>query len=362
MTNSPEDSPFIDFKPHDLLRESQISDNNLLSSTIAASPQIQRNQLLLSQDLDFQPNDNSNELFQQSLTQNFESYINNNGISLLQASNIISNLSTQQLLQIATHPIGNFTLQILLPFNTFAFVQLLESHIYQLSIHSHGTRVIQKLIEIAGVDTRKFIIFELQGKVKELIFSQNGNHCVGKIFDCFESNDAKFAIQECIEGFLSISRHCFGCCLMQKAIQLSNQLFVEFYQLAVQNAVVMVQDEFANFVYQCILENQNIFNHNLDVNQLIFPLIAHSRAFCMKKASSHVVEKIVVHASGQCLEQLVEFLTDNQEDLVKICSDKFGNYVIQKVLQKGMGKEKIRLVKNQLVGNQYARFILMQIE
>ena len=81
--------------------------------------------------------------------------------------------------------------------------------------HAHGTRSIQKIIEIIK---RPAHIYQLSGflkdKVRELAEDINGNHVIQKILFTWKPEFNQFIYDAMIKQCIQIACHKHGCCVM----------------------------------------------------------------------------------------------------------------------------------------------------
>jgi len=88
-------------------------------------------------------------------------------------------------------------------------------------INSHGTRVIQKIVELLTTNKLADKFIELiHPIILDLMIDINGNHVIQKIVSCMKKNE--FIYDFIIKNYLSVSRNKFGCCAMQKCIEYAN--------------------------------------------------------------------------------------------------------------------------------------------
>ncbi|KAF6139343.1 hypothetical protein GIB67_021553 [Kingdonia uniflora] len=145
------------------------------------------------------------------------------------------------------------------------------------------------------------------------------------------------AINNCVE--LAIDR--YGCVVLQRCLILAD---VEQRRLLVSevivNALNLSQDQYGNYVVQCVLELELPWAIVDMLNQLKGNYVYLS----IQKYSSNVVEKCLKFSGEDCRSQIVhELLSDLQLD--QILQDRYGNYVIQAALQHSKGAAHAALVK-----------------
>jgi hypothetical protein len=170
----------------------------------------------------------------------------------------------------------------------------------------------------------------------------------------------------CVCERVELSRNNYGCYVLQKIIEttpssklqqlLNDHIIPQLFDLCVhQYSCRVVQDIFRYFpaedkkeLTQCILKNilkicsngygnyvvQKMIHYgNKNVSgQVCSTLLPHVVDLCCNKAGSNILEKCFAKASDEDRALLIQPIIDNRKNLKKIVQDKFGNYVLQKML------------------------------
>ena len=160
----------------------------------------------------------------------------------------------------------------------------------------HGTRVIQKLIEI--LTTERLIDKFIEGInpiILELINDNNGNHIIQKFVVFIKKNG--FIYEFLINNYAQISSNKHGCCILQKCIEYSNpyyKVIIHIYSqqilinLIVSGTHLFIADQYANYVLQHII---SLNNH--EINRKITSLFINNiEVLSKQKFSSNVIEKV----------------------------------------------------------------------
>ncbi|KAH9386259.1 pumilio RNA-binding family [Nematocida major] len=215
----------------------------------------------------------------------------------------------------------------------------MEDMIIPLALHMYGCRVIQKALECK--DINEMIVQKIKGHVIDLVCDQNGNHVVQK---CVECVDTDFVIKEFEEDAVSLSKHRYGCRVIQRIFENSTRCTSAIEKI-ISNAKALVEDQYGNYVIQHILE-KGTQDHKV---KIITELSGNIAEYSIHKFASNVMEKCVICGTPDdrrhMLKQLRSAVGASGEDmLVQISMDKFGNYVIQRLLDVLTGPEKELLV------------------
>lgn len=179
-------------------------------------------------------------------------------------------------------------------------LQCLEKDTFKICRDSHGTRSIQKLIEVVKLPIHFEIIrHHLKTCMVDLCYDINGNHVIQKILKTWRPLDNQFIYDAMNEQCATIACHKHGCCIMQKCIDSAteNQMHQLTHAIA-SNTLAFVMDPFANYVVQYILKLK-IDGVNAMISQKLLSQYVH---FSKQKFSSNVIEK--------CLEYNAEATND----------------------------------------------------
>ncbi|CAD6449773.1 79d3e87a-06a9-425a-8ebf-7e366b9582fa [Sclerotinia trifoliorum] len=254
--------------------------------------------------------------------------------------------TNQHVIELMTDPFGNYLCQKLLEYcNDEERTVLIEnaSHdLVRIALNQHGTRALQKMIEFISTPGQiQTIIGALRFRVVELIQDLNGNHVIQKCLNKLSPTDAQFIFDAVGQHCVDVGTHRHGCCVLQRCIDhASGDQKAWLIRQISNNAYVLVQDPFGNYVVQYIL----------DLNEPIFtePLVAmfggRVAQLSKQKFSSNVIEKCLRCAQEPSKDMLIEeMLQPNQLD--SLLRDSFANYVIQTALDYANPNMKTRLIE-----------------
>ncbi|KAG9233476.1 armadillo-type protein [Amylocarpus encephaloides] len=253
--------------------------------------------------------------------------------------------TNQHVIELMTDPFGNYLCQKLLEYcNDDERTVLIEnaSHdLVRIALNQHGTRALQKMIEFISTPGQvQTIIGALRYRVVELIQDLNGNHVIQKCLNKLSPMDAQFIFDAVGTHCVDVGTHRHGCCVLQRCIDhASGEQKAWLIRQISNNAYVLVQDPFGNYVVQYIL----------DLNEPIFtePLVAMFQGrvgqLSKQKFSSNVIEKCLRCAQEPSKDMLIEEMLQPAE-LDRLLRDSFANYVIQTALDYANPSMKARLI------------------
>ena len=222
------------------------------------------------------------------------------------------------------------------------FLEIISPSIIEISINNHGTRVVQYLIGfLKSKELQNYFIEMIKPHTIHLLKELNGAHIIQKLLieypnSCLELN--KIIIENC--SYLATHRH--GCCVLQKFLDgnfknLENDLIKNL----VNNCLVLIADQFGNYVIQNILVLKKEKINSQIANKINDNIPYYSK----HRYSSNVVEKCFDFCSEKDKKNFVEKLS-SPEIIAELILDDHGNYVVQKVLQCAEEKVKENILKN----------------
>ncbi|EPS63432.1 hypothetical protein M569_11350, partial [Genlisea aurea] len=252
-------------------------------------------------------------------------------------------------IELMMNPFGNYLMQKLLEICNedqimviLLRVTAVPGDLVRISLNTHGTRVVQKLIET--LETRQqicIVISALEPGFLALIKDLNGNHVVQRCLQCFTMEDSRFIFLAAAKYCVDIATHQHGCCVLQRCISHSaGELRENLIAEICSNGLLLAQDAFGNYVVQFILEQKSP-SANAKLGSQFEGHFVH---LSTQKFSSHVVEKCLVTWNGEARAAVVyELLAAPCFEL--LLQDPHANYVIQRALCVSEGALLSTLVK-----------------
>ena len=243
---------------------------------------------------------------------------------------------------------GNYVIQRLLESvsieNKKVLISQLFGKIKELTLHMYGCRVIQKAIDVADTNDVRRHLIELQNDLIKCIQDQNGNHVIQKLIEKLPKGEHGPIVNSIKGKVYQLSIHQYGCRVIQRIFEYCTDeekdiVLKETYERINE----LCLDQYGNYVIQNIIEkikdNQKIYD---GIQGKIFQYSLH-------KFASNVVEKCLTLGNKSQNEKIVNEIIeqDNKSNniLLSLVKDKFGNYVVQKMIEFSDMKNKVILVK-----------------
>ena len=258
--------------------------------------------------------------------------------------NIINNFTSNELnsffeplfrniLNLINDPFANYLIQkLMLHFTQEQLMQILHvisPEFYEISCNSHGTRVLQQLIELIQTDELSNLFYMLiKPRVCELLKDLNGTYIVQKFVNLNLKDYGIHINSIIIDNSVELCRNKHGCCVIQKYLETRDPNMIPklIYKL-LDGFSDLITDQFGNYVIKTILMINNPEFSNRIGEYISTNIIYYSK----HKYSSNVVEKCFDNCKGIVLSKLISFVQEEQ-NLRELIIDEHGNYVVQKVI------------------------------
>ncbi|EEF43569.1 Pumilio domain-containing protein C6G9.14, putative [Ricinus communis] len=200
-----------------------------------------------------------------------------------------------------------------------------------ICIHMHGTRAMQKIIEIINnyPEQKASLVSALGNITVYLAKNHNGHHVIQQCLKCFEVEYTQYLLAEIAQSCIEIARDKSGCCVLQKALDSSyGELKECFITTITANASVLSVDPYGNYVVQYVLQMHIPHAEATILEQLRGQFVNLS----MDKFGSNVVEKCLKECNEINAAGIVQELADSPS-ILRVLQHPFGNYVAQSALE-----------------------------
>ena len=262
------------------------------------------------------------------------------------AANAFYKAILPHLLTLVKDPFGNYLVQKLCNYldeeGIKKIIETISPNILEIGSNSHGTRVIQHLINFLSNPNLVEEFFKiLKPHVIPLLKELNGTHIINKLItvhpEC--ANNINKII---VENSSTLATHRHGCCILQKLLDgpdknLKNDLIDNL----VENCNLLIVDQFGNYVIQSILLLNNVKASGAIALKICNDLQYYSK----HRYSSNVIEKCFDYCGKKEKNILVQKIC-SPEIIADLILDEHGNYVVQKALFYAEQKEKEFILQN----------------
>ena len=246
---------------------------------------------------------------------------------------------------------GNYVIQRLMECssreNQEKMIEQLIGKIKDLTLHMYGCRVVQKALDLSPKDKTIEFLSEVENELKKCIEDQNGNHVIQKVIERLPKEQLYHVMNVVSGNVYELSIHQYGCRVVQKLYDYSDddskkkilkEIFVKYNELC--------QDPFGNYVIQNIL---NKVEKGKCDQRFYDGLKDKVYQYSLHKFASNVVEKCLeignTLQNKSMVDEILSLDNETNEIIINLVKDKYGNYVIQKMIEVAEKGDKEKIVK-----------------
>ena len=247
------------------------------------------------------------------------------------------------LINIIEHQYGNYLIQKLVEILIFqenkelfkSLFLVIDSRLYEISIHIYGTRFFQKTLEKLENNYNKIETDDLDQVFKNLInnylyklcVDKNGNHVYQKIIKMFPKEKNDFLFDKLYDIALEISLLEQGVTIFQTAFEYSSkEQRDKICNKIIDNIKILINDQYGNYSIQKIF---SLNDEKLD--ERIYKYITENLFELSKlKFSSNVIDKFICNSNIYSFSLIKDMI--NKDIIKDMIKHQYGNYVVQKAL------------------------------
>mmetsp|Transcript_19513 Transcript_19513/g.42053 ORF Transcript_19513/g.42053 Transcript_19513/m.42053 type:complete len:1000 (+) Transcript_19513:522-3521(+) len=256
-------------------------------------------------------------------------------------------------------PFGNYLFQKILekvtPEERVMLVKSVSSRLVNASLNLHGTRSVQKVVELCSQDEENGVLHKnndgesaseilmdaLAPAAARLCIDSHGNHVIQRIILKLGPKYSEFVFEAVATSVGDVARHRHGCCVIQRCLDSPpSEARSHLVLRIVEKALELMQDAYGNYVVQYVLDVCS----DEDVHAVCESVVGKVNLLAIQKFSSNVMEKCLERCSERVKELYMEEMSD-AERIRELMMDPFGNYVVQRALSVATHSQAIRLVE-----------------
>ena len=259
-------------------------------------------------------------------------------------------------------PFGNYLFQKILEKITaeerIMLVKTVSSRLVNASLNLHGTRSVQKIVELCAADddggfntngadskdesAADILTRSLFPAAARLCIDSHGNHVIQRILLKLGPKHTKFVFDAVAASVGDVARHRHGCCVIQRCLDSPvSEARSHLVNRIVDKSLELMQDAYGNYVVQYVLDVCS----DEDVHAVCESVVGKVNLLAIQKFSSNVMEKCLERCTDSTKEMYMQELSDT-ERVRELMMDPFGNYVVQRALSVATHTQAIRLVES----------------
>jgi hypothetical protein len=271
-------------------------------------------------------------------------------------------------------PFGNYLFQKILeritPEERVTLVKSVSTRLVNASLNLHGTRSVQKIVEVCAADEErenedneadeckkeedskdkpkkkletaaKILSDALKPSAARLCIDSHGNHAIQRILLKLPYQYTSFIFDAVAVSVEDVARHRHGCCVIQRCLDSRHSTArSHLVSRIVEKSLDLMQDAYGNYVVQYVLDVCG----DDEVHAICESVIGRVCLLAIQKFSSNVMEKCLERCTDRVREEYLNELNDSDK-IRELMMDPFGNYVVQRALSVSTHSQAIRLVE-----------------
>ncbi|PAN37210.1 hypothetical protein PAHAL_7G068600 [Panicum hallii] len=213
-------------------------------------------------------------------------------------------------------------------------------HVKEVSMDQYGSRFIQQKLENASPDEREKIFPEILSNAIALTTDVFGNYVIQKFFE-FATESQLIQLADQLEGhILQLSLQMYGCRVVQKVLEVVDMDRKINIVHELKNSVLKcIGDQNGNHVIQkcieCVPEDRIPF--------VIEPILSQILVLCTHQYGCRVIQRVLEHCHDPATQSAI--MNEIVQQTFHLTDDKFGNYVVQHVLDHGKPEERSSIIQ-----------------
>ncbi|KAG8057256.1 hypothetical protein GUJ93_ZPchr0002g26038 [Zizania palustris] len=210
----------------------------------------------------------------------------------------------------------------------------IKGQLVKYSTDQNGSRFIQQKLENCTTEEKALVFAEILPHASTLMTDVFGNYVIQKALEVIDLEQKIGLVRE-LDGHgqaAKLSMHPYGCRVIQRTLEHCSKNSEGIIDEILPSACMLAQDQYGNYVMQHILEKGNDHVRGQIITRLAGQVVSMSQS----KYASNVIEKCFKHGDGAERDLLIKEILEQTEGnncLLAMMKDKYGNYVIQKMLE-----------------------------
>lgn len=216
-------------------------------------------------------------------------------------------------------------------------LKIISPQFVSIASHSCGTHALQRFLDMISQEEERVIIIQSVIKsVHEMAMDHEATHVLQKIIAEFKDDDVKELIQKLISNLVMLTQNAYGICVVKRVIEKigPSEEMKQIIELIASHLIEIAQSSFGNYAIQHALEKWKFAKCKPIFEEVLknFPKLS------IQRFSSNVVEKFILESDTESLVRILLSLQDESKMQILI-SNKFGNYVLNKLSSKLKGDD-----------------------
>mmetsp|Transcript_74357 Transcript_74357/g.135884 ORF Transcript_74357/g.135884 Transcript_74357/m.135884 type:complete len:431 (+) Transcript_74357:68-1360(+) len=203
----------------------------------------------------------------------------------------------------------------------------------ELALSRHGTRVVQKALEVAFGADRDALLAALRPHVIELYESPHGNYVLSKAVEVLPRNKIAFIVSALLGQGLHVAKHRNGCRVICRLIEhCSEDEAGALLDELIPEAEFLARHQYGNYTIS------TLFEHGSEPRRaaLLQELLPSIQQLTKSRYGSLVVQKLLDFCGEEGQKEVVKimqmhFSEDNKSMLVEAACNHYGSFVVEQM-------------------------------
>lgn len=195
-----------------------------------------------------------------------------------------------------------------------------------------GTEIVQRALEVADAEFRGRLLLQLASRAVELYESPHGNYTLSKAVEVLPSERLAGIVEKLQErGFEEVSKHKFGCRLMERLIEHITEADQRLLIAAiVPKAEALSKHQYGNFVVQHLYEHAPAARA-----EILKALLGQIPQLANHRTASHVIQRSLTYSDERGQAAVVQALLQGRDEasLINVALGRYGSFVIEQLAQ-----------------------------
>ena len=236
-------------------------------------------------------------------------------------------------------------IQICVPSQRLKLIQNIGNRFVEVANNSFGTHPLQNLMEIINMpEEKKLILKYILGNETVLSFDSKGTHILQKYISNTKDEDRYELNTNLVNLIDKLIIDISGVCVLIKLIKHSkDKIILEKIANYITNnePLFFIQHPYANYAVQILIMNPVALPF---CDKIIETIVNNYLSLSMQKFSSNVVENCIKYADEKSVKKIYNAIIE-QEKIESLLNNNYGNYVLEKLIERLNQEDKIKLAK-----------------
>jgi len=217
----------------------------------------------------------------------------------------------------------------------------LVGQVVKLSLQMYGCRVVQKALDSVPIEQQVLLVGELKGHVIKCIEDQHGNHVIQKCIERLPTDRIGFVVDAFLGQTNRMAKHCYGCRVIQRLIEYCNSAQLSpLLDEVLRFSLELATDQYGNYVVQHVVEHSS---RPSDRQAMMHIVRKNIMSFSCHKYASNVIEKALACGTREERALIIQAIVGESDaarsPLLTMMRDRFGNYIVQRVIGLAQGPQ-----------------------